>query len=709
MFSFGAIILSIIILLSSSFLIFYHWNLVNENNILCLTICNLIENTVTKMDDFQDKFTHFSLQEIKLNNPKIAYIYLIDKKGTLVAHSEPGLIKKKLNEKELRKCLQVFEKKSRISQDIYLDGKLVRDFTIPSKISGKTFLLKLGIANDEFEKQLVNSFWFLVFFAVGITALAMIYINFLSAKLSAPVKDMAQKLQGILDYSPGMIIIKDRKGTFSDISKNSYDMLPKGTNVEDTMSLFSLISKDQLEKLKADENAIFNGEKIIASREYSLRDKNDERNMIITSFPVIQNNDNQITHLCHIGFDITERIHLREQFMQAQKMESLGQLAGGISHDFNNLISVILGYTSLLVANDKLSDEAKADIESIREASVRATALVKKLMAFSRRDAMVPQKTDINLLVKKTEDMLSRLIPENINLKMDLMSYPLFVLIDSIHFEQALINLINNSVDAIGKEEEGEIVVSTSVVDINTKNIPSSEMQLGKYVQISVYDSGAGIDIKIQNKIFEPFFTTKTGNKGTGLGLSMVYGMVKQLKGDIIVESEPGKGTVFKLLLPLESESAIQSEEKQKVSEEKHKHELHGHKTILVAEDEAFVRSLVVRTLKKFNYKVIPAENGQQAVDMALTNKIDLVLTDIVMPFKNGIDAYLEIKESKPDVPCIYMSGYTAELLEKLDDPPEEVNFLQKPLSMDTLLTMVQEVLQNAERGNKKKDKVKKE
>lgn len=710
MLSFGLIIFALIMLLSGLFITLYHWAMVKEHDNLTFTISNLAKNTIRKMDDPFSESSKQLIQEMELDNPEVIYIMILNGQGKIMAHSEPKMQGEKLAEDKMVIVRQVFKENKQITEEIYFEEQFIRDINIPIKIAGETapHVLKVGVSKGEFVKNLRDSFWFVVFLAIGTTALAMIYVHFLSAKLSAPVKNMAQKLQGILDYAPMMIIIKDRDGNFSDLSKNCYDLLPKGTKIDDTMSLFSMISEDQMEKLRKDESAVFKGEKVISTREYTIHDPENDRSIIMTTFPVIQNTRNEVTHLCHISVDITERIHLREQFMQAQKMESLGHLAGGISHDFNNLISVIMGYTSLLLTDESLSDETLGDINNIKDASMRATSLVRKLMAFSRRDSIRPQKTDINLLIKDTENMFSRLIPENIHLKMDLVSYPLYVLLDPAHFEQALVNLINNSVDAIGKELDGDIIIGTVVVDFNSRNVPSPEMQAGKYVEVSVIDSGCGMDKTLQNKIFEPFFTTKEVDKGTGLGLSMVYGLVKQLQGDIQVESESGQGATFKIYLPLEPESDIESEDKQKFSEEKHNKEAHGNKTILVAEDEVFVRELVARTLKKFSYKVIPAENGQQAVDMALTNNVDLLLTDIIMPFKNGTDAYLEIKESKPELPCIYMSGYTADLLESTGEDPENIHFLQKPLNLDKLLTMVQEVIKQAETGEKKTKKKKK-
>lgn len=694
MFSFGLIILLLIFIIFSVFIFYYNKILVKEYSNLTSTITNLLQHSIGKVDFSNISNTDDLLKEIKEDNPEISYIIIINDRGRIIAHSDLQLRDTFLPPERMFIVQKALESKQEISQELHTKKGYIKEINMPFTAKGLQHhhLLQVGINNDSYVNNLKELILFVIGFAVSCTALAMIYVNFLSARLAAPVKDLAQKLQGIMEYSPIQIIIKDRKGDIADISRNCFDLLPENATTAEILSLSSLIPEDELDGLLKDEESIFKGERIISTREYTVCQPDNDRNIIMTSFPVIQNQKKEITHLCHIAVDITERIQLREQLMQSQKMEAMGHLAGGIAHDFNNIISVIMGYTSLLLSDEKLPEETLEDLNNIREASLRASALVKKLMAFSRRDSIKPQKTDINLLIKETETLFFRLIPDNIKLKMRLISYPIYVLLDANRFEQILVNLINNSIDAIG-HDDGDIIVSSKVKSFNAKTITSPDMDPGKYVEVSVADTGCGMNKSLLPKIFEPFFTTKSVGKGSGLGLSMVYGIVKQLKGDVQVESEPGKGAVFRIYIPIMPESDVEGEDKQKIDEKKHAKECHGDKKILVAEDEVFVRELIRKTLEKYKYKVIVAENGQQAVDMALTNKIDLLLSDIMMPFKNGPEAYAEIKNSKPDLPCIYMSGYSSEIVEEENKTGEPINFLQKPLNLDQLLTMIQEVL----------------
>lgn len=697
MFSFGVIVFFLIVLISSVSIFYYNKVLIKEHDNLTSTIANLLQNSIGTVNFSQNDDAIALLKQFKEDNLEISYIMILNDRGKIIAHSDSRFNNTFLETEKMFSGLKALQSNQQITKEILAQAGYVKEIDMPFFAKGldKPHLLRVGITNANYLKNLDELIIFVLGLAIVCTTLALFYIRFLSGKLASPVKALAQKFSGILEYSPMQIIIKDKDGKIADISKNCYDLLPENATDTELLTLASLIPKDELEALQKDEEAVFNEEKIISTHEYTVCKPGDDRTILLTTFPVIHDAKGEVTHLCHISIDITERIHLREQLMQSQKMESLGHLAGGIAHDFNNIISVIMGYTSLLMMDEKMPADNFEDLNNIKEASLRASALVRKLMAFSRRDSIKPKKSDVNLLIKETETLFFRLIPDNIKLKMRLISYPIFVLLDENHFEQVLVNLVNNSIDAIGKDD-GDIIVTSKIKKLSAKTITSPDMDPGKYVEVSISDTGCGMEKKLQAKIFEPFFTTKSVGKGSGLGLAMVYGMVKQLKGDIKVESEPGKGAIFKIYLPIMAESDVESEEKQKVNEAKHAKECHGNKTILVAEDEAFVRALVKKTLEKYKYKVIVAENGQQAIDMALTNKIDLLLTDIMMPFKNGPDAYAEIKQVKRELPCIYMSGYTSDLLKESAEDAKTINFLPKPLNLDQLLTMVQEVLKKA-------------
>jgi PAS domain S-box-containing protein len=385
--------------------------------------------------------------------------------------------------------------------------------------------------------------------------------------------------------------------------------------------------------------------------------------------------------------DITDRKNLEEQLLQAQKMEAVGQLAGGIAHDFNNILTAITGFVFILQM--KLEDpELKKLVELIRQSAERAAGLTDSLLAFSRKQIICLKPLRINELIQKTEKLLSRLIREDVEIRTDLRGEDLVILGDETKLEQILINLATNARDAM----PGGGILSIRTDHCVMQGEQGSSLQPGKpasYVQLSFSDTGHGIDENLRDRIFEPFFTTKEVGKGTGLGLSIVYGIVKQLNGYIQVQSESRIGTSVNIYLPLVEEDTEKPSFMQLPSPHC------GAETLLVAEDDPDVRRFMKTVLEEFGYSVIEAVDGMDAVMKFRENSslIKAVIFDIIMPKKNGRDAYLEIKKTYPDVTAIFVSGYTGEFLTEEGILEEGLHFLQKPVVPWSLLEKVREAL----------------
>ena len=386
--------------------------------------------------------------------------------------------------------------------------------------------------------------------------------------------------------------------------------------------------------------------------------------------------------------DITVRSRLEAQLHQAQKMEAIGLLAGGIAHDFNNILTAIMGYGNLLQTSMQKESSLSRYADEIIASSEKAATLVQSLLAFSRQQVVDPKPVDVNEIIETIYELLSRIIGEDIELKTVTTEENVTILADRGQMEQVLMNLATNARDAM--PNGGILLIETERAVIDKKFISTHGYGLyGEYAVISVSDSGIGIDEKTRENIFEPFFTTKDVGKGTGLGLAMVFGIIKQNNGYIDVYSEIGKGTTFKIYLPLRK---LRPE---KIKPKDNSPLQGGNETILIAEDDEAVRTLTQEILKKFGYTVIVASNGQEAINKFIENKekIDVLILDIIMPIKNGMEAYAEIKEIRFNIKALFFSGYTENLVHKKWIIEQGLSFISKPVLINDLLIKVRAVL----------------
>lgn len=387
--------------------------------------------------------------------------------------------------------------------------------------------------------------------------------------------------------------------------------------------------------------------------------------------------------------DISRRKDVEAQLLQSQKMDAIGRLAGGVAHDFNNLLTAIGGYAEMVEATFEPADPRLAHVAGIRKATDHAASLTRQLLAFSRSQELRPAVIDLSQVVTNVGPMLRRLLGEQIELILKPTEEPCRAMADRYQIEAILVNLAVNARDAM--PAGGTLAIETSIIELDKSNwLDGSDVTPGRYAGLVVSDTGVGMDAATLAHVFEPFFTTKEPGSGTGLGLATVYGTVKQSGGYIWVYSEPGIGTTFKLYLP-------QTDDDQAPAEIEPTPPARapgaGHETILVAEDEAVVREMVVASLERLGYRVVAASTGEEAVRLIdrLGDEIDLLLSDVVMPGMSGPDLYDRARRTRPDLRAIFMSGYTA--LSMGRPIPEGITLLEKPFSAARLDQVVRETL----------------
>jgi len=391
--------------------------------------------------------------------------------------------------------------------------------------------------------------------------------------------------------------------------------------------------------------------------------------------------------------DVTERKHLEEQLRQSQKMEALGRLAGGVAHDFNNLLTIIGGYAQMLLGSVKAKDPARRDLDSIVEAANRASALTRQLLAFSRRQVMQPKVLDLNRLIARMHRMLRPLIGEDIALELALQKNVGRIKADPGQIEQVLMNLVLNARDAMPRG--GRIRISTGLSQRSEDADPAPEsLPPGRYLTLEVGDTGEGMDEGTLSHIYEPFFTTKARGKGTGLGLSTVYGIVQQNGGEIQVSSQPGRGSTFRIYLPV-----FQAAARERAQPPPPRGTARGVETILLVEDEAGVRQLAQEMLRQQGYAVHEAEGGSQALQLFQQHatSIDLLLTDVVMPQMSGRELAEHLLAARPDLKVLYMSGYTNDVIARHGLLDSATALLQKPFTQESLGRKVRAVLDREE------------
>ena len=454
--------------------------------------------------------------------------------------------------------------------------------------------------------------------------------------------------------------------------------------IVDTMALLDIVHPDDRERVSGKTGRITPPGPGYAGYEFRAVRKDGKVITVKTmESPLLYNGAAASTGIL---MDITREQTLEAQLRQAQKVEAIGHLAGGVAHDFNNILTVLTGYASLLDMKMEGDDPLKAHVDQILSASRKASGLTQSLLTFSRQQPVTLLAVDINTIVQGTLELLKRLVTEDITLRTRLSHDAITIMADATQIDQILFNLVTNAMDAMKKG--GTLTIETELAQLDDFVEAHGFGKPGLYAVLSVTDTGEGMDEETREKMFDPFFTTKEVGKGTGLGLSTVYGIVRQHEGYLTVASEPGVGTSFHIYFPAVDRKIMEKDEPARAGL------IGGNETILVAEDDEAVRRFLVEVLGLYGYRVIQAVDGDDAVrKFAVNPLIDLMVFDSVMPNKNGREAYDEIIKMKPGSRVLFISGYTRDVVLDKGVEEKEFAFISKPLFPNDLLRAVREVL----------------
>ncbi len=448
------------------------------------------------------------------------------------------------------------------------------------------------------------------------------------------------------------------------------------------------IHPDDHQKVMETQKAYLEGRIPVLEMELRLRHKDGSYRWVLSRGACLRDPSGKPYRMAGSLTDITERKMLEQQLLQSQRIESIGILAGGVAHEFNNLLTSISGFGQILQesipADDDLSRES---IGNVLKATERAAELTRSLLAFSRKQTIKPEPVRVDAIIGNFGKLIQRVIGEDIEIIVNLSGENLLVKVDVGQMEQVLVNLATNARDAMPRG--GRLFITTSKVAVKKGSEPRYDLPVpGEYALISFADTGMGIDKKSLGKIFEPFYTTKEVGKGIGLGLSLVHGIIKQHNGSILVSSEKGKGTTFNLYLPLIKEHVVKGTEKILAPNAGHK------ETLLVVEDEELVRDFMKKILERTGYRVVVANNGEDAVSRFKENdNISLVLSDVVMPGKNGREMLDDIRKINSDIKVVFISGYAANVMHDKGLLEEGTEFITKPFKKDDLLRKVRQML----------------
>ncbi|MGF1591710.1 MAG: PAS domain S-box protein [Kiloniellaceae bacterium] len=508
----------------------------------------------------------------------------------------------------------------------------------------------------------------------------------------AALEESEHRFEQLFAKAPAGIALIDPAGAIQECNDALARLIGRTAQSLRSVSLFDLVAKGDVDTLKSALAPVADKSGEAGTPSLEVRLASDEGPVCTLFVNRTEGSDGSLAGFVVHFIDSTEQKNLERQFAQSQKMQAVGQLAGGIAHDFNNLLTAMIGFSDLLLLRHRPGDQSFADIMQIKQNANRAANLVRQLLAFSRQQTLQSRLLNLTDILAELSHLLRRLIGENIELKMSHGRDLGMIRADQGQLEQVIINLAVNARDAM--DQGGLLTIRTFNEKVERRRkLKDETMPPGSYTVIEVQDTGCGIPPDIVDRIFDPFFSTKEVGAGTGLGLSTVYGIVKQTGGYVFVDSTVGEGTTFSIYLPQVAEREVAATLQE--AEAQDRRDLTGAGTLLLVEDEDAVRAFSARALRNKGYNVLEANSGETALEILARQEapIDLLVTDVVMPRLDGPSLVKEVRQSRPDLKVIFISGYAEDSFRKRLDEDTGIHFLPKPFSLKQLAGKVKEVL----------------
>jgi len=670
-----------------------------------LNNARVLEETSKLQKDRSDAFFLKTLEKLwkaKKERPSDEYLCIVDKDSRLILHTDqPYTVGNYVGDNSISGDMDTSVKK--LSHLVKSQKSYVGDYISSSgqeqlaafvPIPKKGWTLGIHRSKAVVENELGKSTYAL---KIGFLVICLFFIPFSILTLYLSFRSVDKMYRKVAED------LRKNEETYRLLIKNLPSIVFRGHidwSVEffdDKVKWSDIVVEEDIETMKKSFIQALKTDRSY-KREYRIRSKAGDINWIRERSQIVFDDNGAVEYINGIFFDISDRKRsdeekkkLEAQLRQSQKMEAIGTLAGGISHDFNNLLTAIIGNAQLALMNIKPNSLLYENIKEIKRAGDSAASLTRQLLAFSRKQVIQPKDLDFNQEIRRMEKMIRRMIGEDVEFLTALEPELWKVHVDPGQMDQVIMNLVVNARDAM--RQGGKITVRTANIDLDRGYFQyyGVEEQPGPYVMLSITDTGIGMDDLTKSRIFEPFFTTKGKRQGTGLGLSTVYGIVKQSNGYVWVYSEPGKGTTFKIYFP-GKEWDVRSEEKEQIPIE----DLQGSETVLVVEDDDRVRSLVQKGLQKYGYRILEARNGEDALKKSEAHResIHLVLTDVVMPGMSGKEVANRLQSVRKDIKVIYMSGYFDDAISRHGVLEAEVIFIEKPFQLDTLARKIRGVLE---------------
>lgn len=690
-----ALFMGLMLLVLMIIVLFVSNNLFNHlqkayNNRLSTALASTISESITRVG-FSGRFhTRRLVKELYSKVKCLAYISVESIDNKVFAHSDSSLNDLPLSEAARAEKDLCINSSAALILEKKLTGQIINEILIPfrggvdDEILG---IVRIGIDFTDMQKSKTAVLSKLLFLIVILTFLSIFAAYKLSSFFGKSIRDLASQLQGILAHAPMGMVISRADGSIANSSRETAMFFPNSESALNVNSLHRSINDQRcIDRLNDMEKQAFAGNDYLQEKLEVFSGSQTPSFWDISKFPISMNEQGKSSLICSFFNDITgkivsdnEKAELQEQLLHAQKMDAIGQLAGGVAHDFNNLLSAILSAAELLQNVPSDSEKHRKFVEMIISTTCKAADLTKKLLTFARKQEHKRKPVDLKTIIIDSCEIFKRTFDPRISTSFENNAENTMVLGDETLLQSVIMNLGINASHAMSNGGILKISLRNLIFDETNRKFSKFDIVPGRFIEVCVKDTGAGIPHELQDRIFEPFFTTKAHGKGTGLGLAMVYGAVKVHGGAITLASETGKGTIFKVFLPVaDSNPEIEENTVQLIR---------GSGKILLVDDEEVIRVLVGEMLKIMGFEVVLAKNGIEAVEVFRkdSNDISLVILDMMMPEMNGKTAVAELKKIRSDCGIIVVSGFVNH--EDLDEIMEMgiSGFLKKPFRLADL------------------------